>query len=166
MYAFGQIRMSMKLSGVVGFLGVVMVNAFEAVHKWMDVNFDYVAIALILVAVDHLLGSLVHQFYLKDFDWRKNIIGLLIKLSMVVCAGLVFEGLTHITKEQYLVYTYLKMTTRLIVCIYPGMSAMKNMRIITRGAFPPAVLVGKFEKFNNGLDIEELKKGNNKKEEE
>lgn len=160
-YNLSQMKLSFKLSGIIGFIGMVMVEVDDVVEKWMNENIDYVAIALLFVAVDHLLGSVVHQWYRKDFCWKKNIIGLLIKLSMVLCAGLIFEGLTHITREQDLVYTYLKMTTRLIVCIYPGISALKNMRIITKGAFPPAALVGKFDGFQKDLDVEKLKKGRN-----
>lgn len=157
MYNFNQIRFSCKVAGVMSVFGVA-ISLNDILYKWFYENFDYVAIALLLVAIDHLLGSVVHQFYKSDFDWKKNIIGLLIKLSMVVCAGLVFEGLAHITREQDLIYSYLKMITRLIVCVYPALSAMHNMRIITNGAFPPAALVGKFKSFQNDLDLEKLKK--------
>jgi len=142
-----------------GVLAVAAVSVSEVLNKWLSENIDYVVIALGLVALDHLLGTFVHAFIKKDFDWTKNILGLLIKLSMVLCGGLIFEGLAHITKEQDLVYTYLKMTTRLIVCIYPGLSAMRNMNIVTKGVFPPAALVGKFDSFQKDLSVEKLKEG-------
>ncbi|MDM1408048.1 hypothetical protein [Myroides sp. DF42-4-2] len=159
LYNLQQIGVSVKLSGVVGVLAVVVGNVSGVFTQWWSENIDYVVIALGLVAVDHLLGSGVHLWLKKDFQWPKNIIGLMIKLSMVLCGGLIFEGLAHITKEQDLVYTYLKMTTRLIVCIYPGLSAMRNMNFVTRGVFPPAALVGKFDSFQKDLSVEKLKKG-------
>lgn len=154
-----QLKLSLQLSGIMGVVGLVSMNISEKLNLWFVENIDYVVIALGFVAVDHVLGSIVHYFYLKDWCWKKNIIGLLIKLSMVLSGGLIFEGLTHITIEQDLIYSYLKMTTRLLVIIYPGLSAMKSCRIITKGAFPPAALVGKFDGFNKDLDIEKLKKG-------
>lgn len=159
LYNLQQIGVSIKLSGIMGIFIAVGVNVSDVFSKWLSENIDYVVIALGLVAIDHLLGSGVHQWLKKDFQWAKNIIGLLIKLSMVLCGGLIFEGLAHITKEQDLVYTYLKMTTRLIVCIYPGLSAMRNMNLVTRGVFPPAALVGKFDNFQKDLSVEKLKKG-------
>ncbi|MDM1345692.1 hypothetical protein HX008_01530 [Myroides marinus] len=160
-YNLLQIKMSAKVSLCTGACGMLMVNLMD----WWNTNFNYVFVALLLVALDHLLGSVVHLRWLRDFSWKKNGAGLLIKLSMVVIGGVVFEALTHITKEQDFVYSYLKMTTRLIVCIYPGMSAMKNMSIITNGIFPPGSLINLFSGFQKDLDIEKLKKGNNKKEE-
>ncbi|MDM1397121.1 hypothetical protein HX049_08025 [Myroides odoratimimus] len=163
MCALGQLRISMKLSGVVGFLGVVMVNVFDAVHKWLDVNFDYVSIALFLVSVNHLLGSAVHKWILKDWDWQKNKVGILINICVVIIGGLVFEALTHITKEQDFVYSYLKMTTRLIVCIHPGLNIMKNLHILTTGKFPPKAIMDLFGGFQKDLSWNRFK---SKKEEE
>ena len=161
-YNLLQIKMSAKLSLCTGACGMLVVNLLD----WWNTNFNYVAIALFLVAVDHALGSIVHAWWIKDFDLKKNGIGLLIKLSMVVVGGMIFEALTHITKDQDFVYSYLKMTTRLIVCIYPGLSALKNMSIITGGIFPPGSMINLFSVFQKDLDVEKLKKGINKKEEE
>lgn len=163
-YNLMQIKLSVKLSGIMGIGGMVMINVSDFLDTWLNENVSYVVIALGLVGLDHFIGSITHQFFLKDFCWKKNIIGLLIKLSMVLCGALIFEGIAHITKETDLVYVYLKMTTRLVVCVYPGVSAMKNMRVITNGVFPPAALVGKFDGFQKDLNIDKLKEG--KKNEE
>lgn len=154
MYNLAQVKMSVQIGGVMAVFGI-----FGNVGDWMTLNVDYIAIAMACVAIDHILGTIVHAYYLKDFSWKKNVTGLLIKLSMVMLGGIIFEGLTHITKEQDLVYTYLKITTRLVVCIYPAMSAMVNMRIITGGSFPPLAFLDKFKSFNTDLDVEKLKKG-------
>lgn len=136
-----------------------MINVSDFINEWLNENISYVVIALGLVGLDHFIGSITHLFFLKDWDWKKNIIGILIKLSMVLCGALIFEGIAHITKETDLVYVYLKMTTRLVVCVYPGVGAMKNMRVITKGVFPPAALVGKFDGFQKDLSIDKLKGG-------
>ncbi|MDR2223819.1 MAG: hypothetical protein LBE34_13955 [Flavobacteriaceae bacterium] len=158
-----QIKFSVKIGSVAGGGAVVM-----SLANWWNANFDYVTIAMGLIAADHALGSVVHKWWVKDFDIKKNGIGLLVKLTMVMLGGAVFEGLTHITKEQDFVYTYLKMTTRLIVCIYPGLSALENMSIISGGVFPPKALIDVFKGFQKDLSpkkIVEEKNTNDKKEE-
>ena len=159
LYNLQQIGVSIKLSGIMSVVMLMVVSIWDKLDKWLDESIDYVLIALFLVAADHFLGTVYHLFFKRDFSWMKNIVGLLIKLTMVLVGGLIFESLTHITKEQDLVYGYLKMTTRLIVCLYPGSSGLKNVNNITKGVFPGNVLLGKFEGFKKDLSIEKLKKG-------
>jgi hypothetical protein len=60
-----------------------------------------------------------------------------------------------------MIYRYTKMTGRILVILYPAISAMKNIKIITNGRFPPDALVGKLENFTKDLDLDKLKNGNN-----
>lgn len=156
-YNLLQIKFSLKISWGIGFLAAGVMSLSEVINVWLSANIDYVRIALAIVAVDHVLGSIVHFYYKKDFHIKKNIIGLLIKLLIVAFSGLIFEGLAYITNEQDMIYMWLKMTLRLLVCIYPGKSALENMRIITKGKFPPAALIGKINAFEKELDIKKLK---------
>ncbi|WP_353119516.1 hypothetical protein [Myroides odoratus] len=159
LYNLQQIGVSIKLSGMMSVVVLMVVSIWDKLDKWLDESIDYVLIALFLVAADHFLGTVYHLFFKRDFSWMKNIVGLLIKLTMVLVGGLIFESLTHITKEQDLVYGYLKMTTRLIVCLYPGSSGLKNVNNITKGVFPGKALVGVFEGFKKDLNLDKLKKG-------
>ena len=128
---------------------------------WVNGNIDYIRIAMGVIAIDHLLGSVVHSFrFYDDWDWRKNITGFGVKISMVVAFGFIMEGLAHITIEDDLIYKYIKMTGRILVILYPGISAIRNIKVITNGRFPPDALIGKLENFNRDLDVEKLKKGN------
>lgn len=62
LYNLHQIGVSIKLSGIMGIFIVVGVNVSDVFSKWLSENIDYVVIALGLVAIDHLLGSGVHQW--------------------------------------------------------------------------------------------------------
>jgi len=149
---------ALKYSTVLGLFPSLFIPQIE---DWFNLNITYVQIALGIIALDHVMGSIIHSAsYKNDFDWKKNITGFGIKVSMVVVFAIIMEGLAHITIEDDFIYKYIKMTGRLLVCLYPGLSAMKNIKIITRGAFPPDALVGKLENFNRDLDLEKLKKGN------
>lgn len=149
-----QIKQASLYSSVIS---LIMVALSKSISWWIEKNIDYILIALGSVALAHILGSIVHHKFKKDFDWRKNIIGFCIMLSMVVVVALLMEGLAHITKQQDFIYKYMSMVGRLITIIYPIRSALKNVKIITNGAFPPDALIGKLESFNKTLDISEFK---------
>jgi hypothetical protein len=146
-----------QLSAIFGFVSTFI---FPDLQVWLNTNQSYVNIALGCIAIDHLLGTLVHsKIYKNDFDWKKNITGFGVKLSMVVVFAFLMEGLAHVTIEDDMIYRYIKMSGRILVILYPAISAMKNIKVVTNGAFPPDAIVGKLENFNKDLDIEKLKRG-------
>jgi hypothetical protein len=138
----------------------IMVSApltiFPDVSRWIVVNQDYITIVLGTVVASHVLGSIVHAFIKRDFTIQKNIVGLILKLSVVTIVGLLFEGFTHITIDNEFLYTYIQMTLRLLTLFYPLRSALLNANIITKGAFPPTSLIQRFEKFNESLDVKDI----------
>jgi len=154
---FLNLELSFKISAVAGFFGSLFFPLFS---NWIELNGSYVQIALGVIALDHLLGSYVHKFEINDFNIKKNITGFMIKISMVIAFGFMMEGLAHITIEDDFIYRYIKMSGRILVILYPAISAMKNMKIITKGVFPPDAIVGKLENFTKDLDVEKLKRGN------
>lgn len=154
---FQNLLTSIKLSISLGFISFLS----PIPSNWMIENVDYIFIALSSIAIDHALGSYTHQFIKEDWNWRRNIGGFFTKLSMVVAVGFLMEGLAHITIKEDLIYVYIKMVGRLIVVIYPIRSALLNVKIITKGAFPPDALVGKMDKFNKDLDLKNFKNKDN-----
>lgn len=147
-------------SCIASFALIIPMNVSETINAWIQLNIDYISIALFSVGAAHVLGSITHRLYKKDFDWKKNIVGFCIMLSMVVVVALLMEGLAHVTKQQDLIFTYVSMMGRLVVIIYPIRSALKNVKIITNGAFPPDAIIGKLENFNNNLDLNEFRDKN------
>lgn len=146
-----------QLSAIFGFISTFV---FPGLEDWFVVNKSYVNIALGVIIVDYILGCYVHGRIKYDWDWRKNITGFGVKISMVVAFAFLMEGLAHVTIEDDMIYKYIKMSGRILVILYPGISAMRNIKIVTNGAFPPDAIIGKLENFNKDLDVEKLKKGN------
>jgi len=119
-----------------------------------EANVDYVRIVLTAIAIDHVLGTVVHsRFYKDDFSLLKNMGGLGIKLLAVISMGSIFDGLSTLAISQDFVYKYLFFVTRIIVFLYPARSAMRNCYIVTRGAFPPKILMERSDSAFNNLDI-------------
>jgi len=124
-----------------------------------EANVDYVRIVLTAIAIDHIFGSIVHsRFFKDDFSLLKNIGGLGIKILVVVCMGSLFDGLATLAITEDFVYKYLFFVTRILIFLYPARSAMKNCYIVTRGAFPPKIIMERSDKAFNNLDINIFKK--------
>lgn len=132
--------------------------------NWSLSNQEYIAGVLACIAIDHIIGSIYHAFWLKDFTLKRNAWGLINKLLLCAMAGALFEIIHNTVKEVPLVYEYLKVITRLIVILYPAGSAFMNMSELTNGVFPPIGWIRKIKSFNENLDIEKFK--NDKTEEQ
>lgn len=152
-------QLSFKAAAVIGFIPTLI---FPNLSVWITENINYVSFAFGTIALDHVLGSIAHsRFYKNDWNWKNNISGFFIKLSMVVAFAFLMEALAHITIEDDFIYRYIKMSGRILVIIYPGLSAMKNIKIITNGAFPPDAIIGKMERFNKTGDLNEFRDKDN-----
>ena len=131
------------------------------ISLWVDQNIAYIGFVLVAIAIDHLLGSAVHIFIKKDFTFKKNIIGLAIKLSLVLSVGILFEGFQFLYPDKtpliQVVMDYLLAITRIMVFLYPASSAFVNSSILTSGKFPPLGWIQKVERFNKSMDIKNFK---------
>ena len=158
---FAALKSTIPLSVSLSFIGTAIMALFDGLQFWFVQNIDYIAIVLIMIAGDWLLGSWVHWRIKKDFSWLKNIGGYGLKLALVVVMGLLFEALSHIVKDESLVYTYLKLTGRLIVLFYPFRSACINSSVITGGKFPPVAWINRITGFENDLSLDNFKNNQN-----
>ena len=144
------------------FLSTMLVSPFVIlfgkITNWAICNSTYVLFVLGAIAVDHFLGTLVHAFKLRDFSIKKNIIGLMLKLGMVVAVGFLFEGIAMLINSTSIVLTYLITTMRLFVFLYPAFSAMENSSILTNGKFPQKGILDKFKHFQENANVKELSK--------
>lgn len=119
---------------------------------WGMTNIDYILLVLGAIAVDHILGSIYHAYFKKDFTILKNIIGLSTKVALVVLVAFIFEGLNYIVKSDSFLKEYLIIVTRLCVFLYPAGSALMNSAEITNGVFPPIGIINWMKKFNTTLE--------------
>ena len=75
-----KIKASIKLS--------LLISPFAFLAEWfskLDIdNQNYIIIVLFAIGIDHLLGTYKHLFIDKDFTWKKNIVGVAVKVGLVV----------------------------------------------------------------------------------
>lgn len=140
---------------------LAMVAVINPIQQWIDANIAYIGFVLLAIAIDHFLGSAVHLFVRRDFTFKKNIIGLSIKLSLVLSVGILFEGFQFLYPDKTpvieVVMDYLLAITRIMVFLYPASSAFVNSSILTNGKFPPIGWIRKIEDFNSSMDLNKFK---------
>lgn len=141
-------------------LPMATVMVINPISEWVSNNIAYIGFVLVAIAIDHVLGSAVHFFIRKDFTFKKNIIGISIKLSLVLSVGILFEGFQYLYPEKTpiieVVMDYLLAITRIMVFLYPASSAFVNSSILTSGKFPPIGWINKIENFNKSMDIKKF----------
>lgn len=137
--------------------GAIPTWIFIKITGWTVTNSEYVAGVLLCIAVDHIIGSIYHFWKLRDFTIKKNATGLLVKLGMCAASVLLFEVIHNTIIEVEFIYDYLKITTRLVVILYPAGSAFMNMSALTDGVFPPIGWINRIKNFNTNLDLNNLK---------
>lgn len=124
----------------------------EKLGEWHLDNATYVSFVIGAIAVDHILGSIYHAFFARDWSIKKNIKGLLIKLLIVVSIGYLFEGLDGLMVSS-VVKEYTIMVLRLMVFLYPASSAFHNSYTMTGQKFPPMAFMEKLKRFSENATI-------------
>lgn len=156
----GKFLIGVKATIKLGFLVSLPVFSIDLLvsklTNWGLENQDYITIVLGAIAIDHVLGSLKHWLIDDDFTLKDNLIGLVRKLGLVVAMGFLFEGLNIILKEQNLIKEYLNVVTRLIVFLYPAVSAFGNSSELSGGKFPPKAWIDKLQNFQKSLKPKDL----------
>jgi hypothetical protein len=128
----------------------------DFILDWRTENKAFLIFVLGAIAIDHIIGTIIHAFYLRDFSLIKNIKGLLTKIFLVMAIGFLFEGMSYILKEESFIATYLGMLLNLTVFLYPAGSAFLNAAIMTNGVFPPVGLINKIRKFGENANLKEI----------
>lgn len=129
----------------------------DRLAEWHIGNSDYVTFVIGAIIIDHILGSLYHAFWLRDFSFKKNIYGLLTKLIIVVCVGYLFEGLDTLMVKGSILKDYTVMVLRLMVFLYPASSAFQNSYEMTGKKFPPMAFMEKLKRFSESATINDKK---------
>lgn len=153
----GTMLIKFKASITLGILVSPFAMIFEKLSHWGLENSDYILVVMTAIGIDHFLGTIKH---LKDgdFTWKKNVIGVTVKLGLIVLMGFLFEGLQVIVQSDSIVKEYMIIVTRLIVFLYPAGSAFGNSAILTNGKFPPQAWIDKLTRFQRDLDPKDLTK--------
>lgn len=129
---------------------------WEKITNWSINNSDYILIVMGAILVDYIFGTIKHIWFTKDFTFKGNAIGLIMKLGLAVAGGFLFEGLSYLTKESEILFETLKIITRIIIFMYPAMSAWENLYIVSGEKFPPKAWMDKLNIFGKTLDPNDL----------
>jgi hypothetical protein len=142
----------------------------DKLFQWGFDNQDYIIIVLGAILTDYIFGTIKHIFFLKNesgrpsFTLKGNAVGLILKLTLAVAGGFLFEGLSHLTREATFLETTLQIITRVIVFMYPAISAWENIYIVSGEKFPPKKWMDRIGKYKNSNDIKDLIDENNLKQ--
>lgn len=155
-------------------LSVILTPAvylYDKLFKWGFENQDYIMIVMGAILVDYISGTIKHIFFTKDakgkptFTFKGNAIGIVLKIGLAVSGGFLFEGLSHLTREATIIETSLQIITRVIVFMYPAISAWENIYIVSGEKFPPKKWMEKLGIYKNTADLKDLLGKENLKEE-
>lgn len=146
----------------------------DKLSDWGVANQDYILIVMGAILIDWVFGTIKHIWVTKTpegrptFTPKGNAMGLVMKIGLSVGGGFLFEGLSHLTAEADFIVTSLKIITRVVVFMYPAVSAWENIYIVSGEKFPPKKWMDKLGLFQSSLDIRDLtndnKEENNNKE--
>ena len=150
--------LSAKFSGALKISLIISPFLFvwDKIVKWGIPNQDYILIVLMAILIDWFFGIWKH-LEKRTFSFKKNALGLILKIALTVGAGMLFEGLNSIVKDSAdIVVLSLSIVTRVIVFLYPAVSAWQNIYIVSGERFPPKAWMDRINKFNENLNIKEL----------
>lgn len=122
-------------------------------------DFNIMMVIAFAIIIDHLIGSYVHLFIKRDWSWKENGKGFLTKMFLCVSAFFLFEGMSIILEGADTIELYFKVTTSLIVFMYPAGSAFMNMTLVTNGKFPPTGWINKIQSFNKNPNLKTFTNG-------
>ena len=129
---------------------------WDKIVKWGVPNQDYILIVLGAILVDWFFGIWKH-LKKRTFSFKQNALGLIIKVALTTGAAFLFEGLNSIVKDSAdIIVVSLTTVTRVIVFLYPAVSAWQNIYIVSDERFPPKVWMDRINKFNENLNVKEL----------
>lgn len=150
--------LSAKLSGALKVSLIISPFLFvwDKIVKWGIPNQDYILIVLMAILLDWFFGIIKH-LQKRTFSFKKNALGLVLKIALTVGAGMLFEGLNSIVKDSAdIVVLSLSIITRVIVFLYPAVSAWQNIYVVSGEKFPPKAWMDRINKFNENLNVKEL----------
>ena len=154
----GSVLAKLKSSIILAISASPFALLLEKLKTWAVDNIQFMTIVAIAIVIDHIIGTILHAFKLKDFTWEQNLKGLLIKMALTVAGYLLFEMFNFILKDAEWLAKYFQLVTNLTVFLYPAGSAFVNISVLTDGKFPPIGWLEKIKKFQKNLNLKELKK--------
>ena len=129
---------------------------WDKISNWGLSNQDYILIVLGAIFVDWIFGTLKHIFIVGNFSLKQNAIGLTTKITLATAGGFLFEGLNHIVSGSEYIVSATEIVTRVIILMYPGVSAFENIYIVSGEKFPPKAWMERLTKWKDSLNPNDL----------
>ena len=151
---FGDPNLEVKIKSLAeaSFIIALPVAILDDFELWIIDNYLYVTGVLIAIAIDHALGTVKHLVF-RTFSIKKNLSGLLIKITFVVFGGILFEFMSIIVHKDIFIKDYLMIVCRLMVFLYPAGSAFMSMNKLTNGIFPPTSWIDRINNITQNLKL-------------
>lgn len=131
---------------------------WDKISQWGLLNQDYILIVLGAIFIDWFFGSIKHFRFTYTWSWKGNAIGLVTKIGLAVGGGFLFEGLNSLVAESDTVVSIMKIITRVIVFMYPAISAFENIYVVSGEKFPPKAWMERLKVWNETLNPNDLRK--------
>lgn len=132
-------------------LFIAPMSLITGFHEWAAANAAYIDLVMLAIFFDWFLGTIKHAFWCRDFHWKENIKGIIVKTMLTLIVGGVFEGLRHMTIEYTNITSYLITILRLTVFLYPAMGIIRSARVISDGKFPPQSIYDRIENWTKEI---------------
>lgn len=139
--------------GKISTIPAVFIMYVQNLTDWYILNEDYINWILVVLSLDHILGSYVHFKFKRDFKIEKNLIGLLTKIMVVIASYAVTESIRDTLEEVSFIAEYLSVVIKVSILLYPAYPAIKNIDVISGGKSPFSWLIKAIENFQNDGDL-------------
>lgn len=157
---FGSIHQGSAVAKIVSVFSLAVILSpftflLDKLNVWHLENESYVSFVLGAIFVDHVVGSVYHAYFKRDFSLKKNGIGFVLKVFILVSAMYLFEGLNTLITEEVAFKDYTVMTLRIFVFGYPAGSAIGNIYVMSGKKFPPVSFMDKLKKYTGSTKKED-----------
>lgn len=126
---------------------VFFVSGFS---EWIESDGAFIAFVVCAIFIDWIVGTVKHVVWLHDFHWGENLRGVLAKLIGVVSVGFVFQGLEVLSQGSG-VYGVFDTFLKISIFLYPSMSIIRSVRVISGNRFPSQAIYDRLDKIENFL---------------
>lgn len=147
----GNLKVPTILAGFKVSLWVFPFTFFNGLGIWIVENSMYVDFVIGAIFIDWVLGTVKHWLWRRDFHWRENIKGILVKMLLVLAMGFVVEGLDFLTGDSGHIVNNVLAVLRITVFMYPAMSIIRSCRVVSDGRFPPQKIYDTIENWTEGI---------------
>lgn len=131
-----------------------IINEFTIWGLSVSLLFTLLGIA---VCLDFVFGIIVHIWWFDDFDPKIMMGKFLVKL-FATYSGLAVFGIFDILFKNYgyTISDYIRLSLACAIMLYPILSLLGNLSVITNGKFPPIEWIKRLESAQKNLKLNEL----------